>query len=121
MMKSQRNIAVILALSGLIFIYLSGWFVPLAPGWLVWLGWILVACGVRTFHARWFWATSAVWNLWVTLVLFAFSTWAPKMETAIFWFSRIHSIAATFLSLLCLYMLHREIGPARALKEEIQK
>ena len=120
-MKSQRNIAAILAISGLVFVCLSGGFVPLLPGWLVWIGWVLIAFGIQLLQRRWFWAASLVWNLYVTLTLLAFTTWPLRTESAIYWYSRFHSVAAVFLSALSFYCLHRQRRSARAPKEPIQR
>jgi len=116
-MKSQRNIAAILALSGLVFVCLSGGFVPLLPGWLIWIGWVLIAFGIQFLQRRWFWAASLGWNLYVTLTLLAFTTWPVQAESVIYWYSRFHSVGAVFLSALSFYFLQREGSSALGQKE----
>ena len=106
-MKNPRNIAAILAVSGLVFVFLSGGLVPLLPGWLIWIGWVLISFGLQFLQRRWFWAMSAAWNLYVTLTLLAFTTWPLHTESMIYWYSRLHSIAAVLLSALSFYFIQR--------------
>lgn len=112
-MKIQRSIAGILALSGLMLVFLSGGIVPLLPGWLIWIGWVLITFGVQFFQRRWFWAASLVWNLFVSLTLLEFTTWPVQTESAIYWYGRIHSVAAVFLSALSYYHIHRHACSTR--------
>jgi hypothetical protein len=97
-MNKQRIIAGCLAASGALF-GLVAWMSPLFwPGYLVWLGWILIACGSEKLSKRWFWFISAIWNAALFILFLSDSDWRASGMTFSYWYARFHLAVAIFAS-----------------------
>ena len=97
-----RVLATLLAISGLFFvpIFLEA---PLWPGNFIWLGWVLIACGVPFLNRVWFWTLCLLWDgFWFLFVWGNFSWESPKPDTA---YVAVHVVAVVGASIASLVML----------------
>lgn len=69
---STRGIASILVLSGVVLMVVLRSPIPVVVGWLVWLGWALIAVGVRRLDVPVFWAVSVAWNALIGVPLIVY-------------------------------------------------
>jgi len=102
-MNKQRITAGLLAASGGFF-GLFAWMAPLIwPGYLVWLGWIWIACGSNKISHRWFWLISAIWNAGLLFLFLSDTDWSGSGMTFSYWYARFHLAISTFASVfLCV-------------------
>lgn len=102
-MNMQRFISGILALSGAVFALMTWIIPPFWPGYLVWLGWIFIACGSRTLSKRWFWLVSTIWNAGMLWLFLSDTDWNSENKAMIYWYARVHVLVATVASaVLCV-------------------
>lgn len=100
-----RVIASLLALSGLEPASLA-WFFPFFwPGYIVWIGWILIATGVSRANRTLFWGFSIGWNLFVAVFLFSDTDWSFNNKAFGYVHARLHTAAACVLSVAALVLL----------------
>jgi hypothetical protein len=92
--KAQRIIGGLLAISGAFYGAMAVAFPPLWLGYVIWFGWVAVACGAKRWQERWFWLGSLVWNLAITVFLIG-SGWTSSIAKL---FGLGHSLAAVGLS-----------------------
>jgi hypothetical protein len=107
-MKEARIVGGILALSGTIFFAFAWMLPPLWPGYLIWVGWIVIAVTPSGLDKRWFWLASAFWNAGVLWLFFGGPDWSHKEEPFFLWHARIHSAVAVLASVYLCFLKPRK-------------
>jgi hypothetical protein len=78
---------------------------PFWTGYLVWIGWIAVACGSKNINKRWFWLASAIWNAGLLWLFLHDTEWGGKDKALIYWHARLHLLMAVFASVYLFFSL----------------
>lgn len=107
----QRVIAGLLVVSGAWYALITWTFPLLWPGYVVWGGWVAVACGQKRWQEKWFWIASTGWNA-VLLALFVwYKKWGGAFTFIQYWYPLFHLALAVLLSTYLMVIVPWDTWP----------